>query len=324
MASSASLRCTSSDWVVLCAGQLALPSIASSRISWNTLAVMPSVERNRLVLRIHPRPFPRLQGCHTVSSGTRMLRVRCRVESGSSPSVTAGHRPRGGDPLPHWVDASARRSGGHRTGRCATSSATPMSSTPPSPGAPVRRIPDAAERPREWARWSPMQRGLLPVHGAAGHPLARQDRKRYTTTTDTAFDDVLPAAPTPARGILDRRAHRLGLPAARRDRLAHSVEGGNPDGDLVGGLYGFRWAACSPASRSFHDPELGRDASKERPCCASSSNSTRRGSPLLDVQWLHPSTSAALAPTRCHGSSTWADPVVAGLPTRPSGRTAAA
>ena len=88
--------------------------------------------------------------------------------------------------------------------------------------------------------WSPDPRGVLPLDGLHVTRSLRRSCRRFATTVDTAFDEVV-------RGCGDPRAparvdHRRGR--ARRTRgctalgWAHSVETRTPEGDLVGGLYG--------------------------------------------------------------------------------------
>ena len=116
---------------------------------------------------------------------------------------------------------------------------------------------------REMGWWSPMDRGLLPVHGLRVTRSLRKLAKRYTTTTDTAFDDVIVRCAEPSRdgAWIDTRI------AAAYRRLAaagwaHSVEVWDDDGELVGGLYGIQVGGLFAGESMFHDPEHGRDASK--------------------------------------------------------------
>ncbi|AQP50524.1 leucyl/phenylalanyl-tRNA--protein transferase [Tessaracoccus flavescens] len=139
---------------------------------------------------------------------------------------------------------------------------------------------------REMGWWSPMDRGLLPVHGLRVTRSLRKLAKRYTTTTDTAFDDVIVRCAEPSRdgAWIDTRI------AAAYRRLAaagwaHSVEVWDDDGELVGGLYGIQVGGLFAGESMFHDPERGRDASKTA-LIRLALELDATGVALLDVQWL--------------------------------------
>lgn len=170
---------------------------------------------------------------------------------------------------------------------------------------------------REMGWWSPMQRGLLPVHGLRVTRSLGKTVKRYTTTTDTAFDDVLTRCADPKRegSWIDARI------ASAYRRLAetgwaHSVEVWNPDGDLVGGLYGVQVGGLFAGESMFHHPELGRDASKAA-LLRLVLELDASGVTLLDVQWLteHLGSLGAYEVPREQYLRRLS--VVAGLPTRP-------
>ncbi len=87
--------------------------------------------------------------------------------------------------------------------------------------------------------WSPDPRGVLPPTGLRVSRSLRRSLRRYRTTVDTAFADVVAGCADerrPGKWITDEiraaylELHRLGW--------AHSVEAWTPDGQLVGGLYG--------------------------------------------------------------------------------------
>jgi leucyl/phenylalanyl-tRNA--protein transferase len=98
-------------------------------------------------------------------------------------------------------------------------------------------MPVEADGPIGW--WSPDPRGVLPLDGLRVTSSLRKSCRRYTTTLDTAFVEVVEACGDPRRpdgwitpGVVEAYSelHRLGW--------AHSVETRTEDGDLVGGLYG--------------------------------------------------------------------------------------
>lgn len=122
-------------------------------------------------------------------------------------------------------------------------------------------MPLAPESPMGW--WSPMWRGIFPVGRLRVTRSLRKMVRRYTTTTDQAFDEVLArcAAPDRPDGWIDeriaavyRRLHQQGV--------VHSVEVWDAQRRLVGGLYGVRLRGLFAGESMFHDAELGRDASK--------------------------------------------------------------
>lgn len=139
---------------------------------------------------------------------------------------------------------------------------------------------------REMGWWSPMDRGLLPVHGLRVTRSLRKMATRYDTTTNTAFDAVLAhcAAPDRDGAWIDSRI------AAAYRRLAErgwvrSVEVWDNEGRLVGGLYGVQVGGLFAGESMFHDPEFGRDASKVA-LVRLSLELHHSGVELLDVQWL--------------------------------------
>ena len=136
------------------------------------------------------------------------------------------------------------------------------------------------------AWWSPVRRGILPLDDVRVPRSLRQSAKRYTTTVDRAFDDVLEGCSDPRRpgGWIDadvRRAYRT----LREWGHVHSVESWTADGRLAGGLYGVSVGGLFAGESMFHDPVIGRDASKVallRLVEIMSDGSER----LLDVQWV--------------------------------------
>lgn len=111
--------------------------------------------------------------------------------------------------------------------------------------------------------WSPVRRAILPLDALRITRSLRQSVKRYRTTIDTAFDDVLARCADPARSgrwidasieAVYRDLHRRGV--------AHSVETWTLDGRLAGGLYGVSLGGLFAGESMFHDSATGRDASK--------------------------------------------------------------
>ncbi|MET0448045.1 MAG: leucyl/phenylalanyl-tRNA--protein transferase [Aeromicrobium sp.] len=108
--------------------------------------------------------------------------------------------------------------------------------------------------------WSPLLRGVLvPADLRVSRSLAKSVR-RYSTTSDLSFEEVIDACADPSRpgSWIDSpireayvRLHRLGW--------AHSVETRLSDGTLVGGLYGLSVGGLFAGESMFHH---ATDASK--------------------------------------------------------------
>ncbi len=135
--------------------------------------------------------------------------------------------------------------------------------------------------------WSPVQRGVLPLDALRVTRSLRKSARRYTTTVDTAFADVLRRCADPRRpyGWIDADIRRVYTSLHERGRV-HSVETWDADGRLVGGLYGVSLGGLFAGESMFHDPVHGRDASKvallalvER---LSDEHAEER---IVDVQW---------------------------------------
>jgi len=131
--------------------------------------------------------------------------------------------------------------------------------------------------------WSPVERGVLPLHGLRVSRSLRQSVRRMEIRVDTAFAEVVDACADPRRDgawidsrILEAytRLHELGW--------AHSVEAWQ-DGALVGGLYGIALGGLFAGESMFHRV---RDASKVALVALvdllRDEHADRR---VLDVQW---------------------------------------
>lgn len=134
--------------------------------------------------------------------------------------------------------------------------------------------------------WSPQQRGILPLDKLHVTRSLRKSAKRYVTTVDTAFPEVIARCADPSRegGWIDERIASVYL-QLHAAGIAHSVETWTAEGTLVGGLYGVHVHGLFAGESMFHDPVGGRDASKvalmRLVAVLRDVDVT-----LLDVQWL--------------------------------------
>jgi len=115
----------------------------------------------------------------------------------------------------------------------------------------------------EMGWWSPLRRGVLPLDALRVPRSLRKSAKRYTTTIDEAFGEVLARCADPKRphGWIDTAVRRVYTSLHEAGRV-HSVEVWDAPGRLVGGLYGVSAGGLFAGESMFHDPEHGRDASK--------------------------------------------------------------
>jgi leucyl/phenylalanyl-tRNA---protein transferase len=136
---------------------------------------------------------------------------------------------------------------------------------------------------------SPVDRGILPLDGLNVSRSLRKMIKRYRITVDTAFDEVIARCGDPSRpgGWIDDRIldvystlHELGI--------VHSVEARTDDGRLAGGLYGVSLGGLFAGESMFHDPVIGRDASKAALVALVDILRADGAERLLDVQWRTP------------------------------------
>lgn len=111
--------------------------------------------------------------------------------------------------------------------------------------------------------WSPLRRGVLPLAALRVTRSLRKSARHYRTTVDQAFHQVLAKCADPRRphGWIDAQIRAVYTELYLLGR-AHSVEVWTPDGRLAGGLYGVSLGGLFAGESMFHDPEIGRDASK--------------------------------------------------------------
>ena len=138
--------------------------------------------------------------------------------------------------------------------------------------------------------WSPDPRGVLVLDDLRVTKSLRTSCRRFVTTVDTAFDEVVLACGDPRRpgGWINDEV-RAAYSELHRLGWAHSVETRSPDGDLVGGLYGVEIGGLFAGESMF---STERDASKvalvalvARLRAASEADGSRVADRLLDVQW---------------------------------------
>jgi leucyl/phenylalanyl-tRNA--protein transferase len=132
------------------------------------------------------------------------------------------------------------------------------------------------------AWWSPSRRGILPLDRFRISRSLRRSIRRFEVSHDVAFDLVVDGCADPDRPhgwITDEiretygELHRLGW--------VHSVEVWDPEGDLVGGLYGIAIGGLFAGESMFH---RATDASKVA-LAYLVERMRSGGATLLDVQW---------------------------------------
>lgn len=165
--------------------------------------------------------------------------------------------------------------------------------------------------------WSPVHRGILPLADLRITRSLRQSAKRYRVTFDRAFAEVLARCGDPRRpdGWIDDDIVGV-YTALHRSGIVHSVECWTLDGQLAGGLYGVSLGGLFAGESMFHDPVIGRDASKVallRLVEFLNDGDERR---LLDVQWVtdHLATLGAVSIDRVDYLRLLADALDAPMP----------
>lgn len=143
--------------------------------------------------------------------------------------------------------------------------------------------------PAPWVGWfSPVRRGILPLDGLRVTRSLAKNARRYEVRVDTAFAEVLDGCRAADRdgGWIDAAVVDVYTQLHRAGR-AHSVEAWTADGQLAGGLYGVGYGGLFAGESMFHDPGVGRDASKVAlmglvAMLRAAGDPSHR---LLDVQW---------------------------------------
>lgn len=141
--------------------------------------------------------------------------------------------------------------------------------------------------PARMGWWSPMQRGVLLPDGLRVTRSLRRSTRRYATTVDADFDAVIARCADPRRphGWIDGEIVEVFTELHSRG-VVHSVETWTSEGDLAGGLYGVSIGGLFAGESMFHDPVIGRDASKVALVrLVSALSDTGASESLIDVQW---------------------------------------
>ena len=151
-------------------------------------------------------------------------------------------------------------------------------------------MPQYGFRGRDLMGWySPLDRGILPLDGLRVTRSLKKMIKRYRITVDTAFEEVLIRCADPSRpgGWIDDRIATVYT--ALHDRgIVHSIEAWTADDQLAGGLYGVSIGGLFAGESMFHDPVIGRDASKAALVGLVDILRMDGRQRLLDVQWQTP------------------------------------
>lgn len=138
--------------------------------------------------------------------------------------------------------------------------------------------------------WSPLDRGILPLAELRVTRSLRKMIGRYEIRVDSAFAQVLARCADPRRpgSWIDRDIRSI-YSELHRDGVVHSVETWTDDGRLAGGLYGVSIGGLFAGESMFHDPVIGRDASKVALVgLVELLTAAGREDRLLDVQWQTP------------------------------------
>ena len=142
--------------------------------------------------------------------------------------------------------------------------------------------------------WSPLHRGVLPLDALRVTKSLRKSARRFTTTADTAFAEVLERCADPNRpyGWISDEIKSV-YSALHHAGHVHSVETWDAEGRLVGGLYGVSLGGLFAGESMFHDPVHGRDASKVALLALVGILADEHAEDrIIDVQWQtdHPAT----------------------------------
>jgi len=130
--------------------------------------------------------------------------------------------------------------------------------------------------------WSPLQRGVLPLHGLIISRSMRQSARKYTTTFNTAFRDVMIGCSTQREdGNWITEDFIAAYCELNKLGWAHSIETWDSEGNLVGGLYGVRIHRFFAGESMFHRKT---DASKVA-LMALVEAMKAADMALLDTQW---------------------------------------
>lgn len=137
--------------------------------------------------------------------------------------------------------------------------------------------------------WSPMRRGVLPPETLRVTRSLHQSARKYSVTVDATFEEVVTRCADPGRpfGWIDARIQQVYNELHERG-IAHSVECWTPSGELAGGLYGVSIGGLFAGESMFHDPVIGRDASKVALLTLVDLIDDGDERRIIDVQWLTP------------------------------------
>ncbi len=137
--------------------------------------------------------------------------------------------------------------------------------------------------------WSPVRRGVLLLDGLRVTRSLRKSARHYRVSVDAAFSRVLAGCANPARehGWIDAPIMEAYTVLHRRG-FAHSIEVWTPAGELAGGLYGVNLGGLFAGESMFHDPRIGRDASKVALMALVDLLGADGVDRFIDVQWSTP------------------------------------
>jgi leucyl/phenylalanyl-tRNA--protein transferase len=150
---------------------------------------------------------------------------------------------------------------------------------------PMHVVP-APGAPQQLGWWSPDPRGILPLDGFVVSRSLRRSIRHYDVTVDTAFEEVVAGCAHRARpGAWITDEIRAAYVELHQMGWSHSVETRDPEGRLVGGLYGVCIGGLFAGESMFH---RAPDASKVALAHLVAGLAADGAPRLLDVQWLTP------------------------------------